>query len=64
MWDWKKSFETLFVLKVAVLLSEKGKPHVQCDQVLFLLICGRMSGYKQAQAASTLWSALYVCLPT
>lgn len=66
MWDWKRSFEALFLLKVAVLLSGEGKAHVQCDQLLFLLICGRMSGYKRAQAAGMLWSALRVpsCLTT
>lgn len=30
LWDWKRSFEALFVLKVAALLSGEGKPHVQC----------------------------------
>lgn len=43
----KSIFEALFLLKDPALLSGEGKPHVQCDQVLFLLICGRLSGYEQ-----------------
>lgn len=63
LWDWKSSSGALLVQKVAVLSSGEGKPHAQCDQVLFLLICGRMSGHEQAQRIGTLCCALHACLP-
>lgn len=63
LWDWKSSSGALLVQKVAVLSSGEGKPHAQCDQVLFLLVCGRMSGHEQAQGIGTLCCALHACLP-
>lgn len=48
LWHQKSVFEALFLLKDPALLSGEGKTHVQCDQVLFLLICGSLSGYEQA----------------